>query len=148
MNGFIIFFEFTSLKHFFNSFLKSGVSLYRTVLGRSSVSHMLSCQKKKKNFDRKPGTDIYRRTEIFLMDSIAAWYGNCSAHSLKPLQRVLAAAQHHWKQTPDHSGYLPPAVPVEGTRHHWGRQPPSTQAVLLVTCLADSNRSMAACTSF
>ena len=40
-------------------------------------------------------TNVYRCTiESILSGCIAAWYGNCSTHNCKALQRVVRSAQH------------------------------------------------------
>lgn len=52
------------------------------------------------------------------------WDSNCTAHSCKSLQRMEEVA-HHWQEAPCHLD-LPPTVPADGTQHHQGPQPPST----------------------
>ncbi|CDQ79082.1 unnamed protein product [Oncorhynchus mykiss] len=51
-----------------------------------SLPLFLACHQKHSNF--------YRCTiESILSGCITAWYGNCSAHNRKPLQRVVRSAQ-------------------------------------------------------
>jgi len=77
--------------------------------------------------------NFYRYT---IESCITVWYGNCSSHSCKSLQRVVETAHppttHHGQQAPCHSGYLPPTIPAEGTQYLEGPQPPSMQSVLPV----------------
>jgi gmma-aminobutyric acid receptor subunit gamma len=50
---------------------------------------------KKSGLSPKALTNLYRCTiESILSGCITAWYGNCSAHNRKALQRVVRSTQH------------------------------------------------------
>ena len=71
-------------------------------------------------------TNFYRCTlESILLGSITAWYGNCTAHYRKALQRVVQSAQLIT------GGKLPTLLDIYSTRchrkakkDHQGHQPP------------------------
>jgi hypothetical protein len=73
-----------------------------------------STDRRLKKFDLSPKilTISYRCTiEIILSDCITAWYGNCTAHKSRALQRVVRSEQHI-------QGKLPALQDTYSTRFH------------------------------